>query len=391
MKLNSRFSELNTCLILAIDSKVKALRATGVDVCGFGIGEPDLDTPQHVKAAACDALQAGFTKYTASSGMPELRQAVAEKFLKDNQLEYKPSQIIISNGARQSCVHTIMAVCNDGDEVIIPSPYWITYPEMVRIANAVPVFVRTKEENAWKITAEEFERAITPRTKLIIINTPSNPTGSIYTKDELRAIYEVAAKNDVFILSDEIYERFIYEGAQHFSIAALTSRAYDITITINGFSKAYAMTGWRLGYLGASESVVKIIDSIQSNVTGNPCSFSQKGGIAALRGDQQCVTNMRNEFDIRRRYMFDRIQTIKGVSAVKPFGAFYMLMDIHNFGLSSKVFSERLLNEAHVSVAPGIAFGDDRTVRLSYATGMDTIKKGLDRIEDFCKKLELPA
>ncbi len=387
MELASRVKELTPSLTLAIDSKAKALKAEGVDVCGFGAGEPDMDTPEHIKAACIEALQAGFTKYTPAAGTPELRQAISEKFSKDNGLEYKPSQIIVSNGAKQSCFNAISAVCNPGDEVIIPSPYWLSYPEMVRLAGAEPVFVETTEENAWKITAEQFEDAMTPRTKMIIINSPGNPTGSIYTRDELRAISEVAAEEDIYILSDEIYEKLTYDGVEHVSIASLTPEAYDLTITVNGFSKAYSMTGWRLGYLGAPEAIARAIDSMQSHSTSNPCSFAQKGALAALKGDQQCVIDMRDEFDIRRQYMFDRLTSIAGVTAVKPQGAFYILANISGLGLKSQNFADRLLTKANVAVVPGVAFGDDRTVRLSYATSLDVIKTGLDRIEEFCKSL----
>ncbi len=387
MQLASRVQELTPSLTLAIDSKAKALKAEGVDVCGFGAGEPDMDTPEHIKAAAIEALNAGFTKYTPSSGTPELRQAISEKFKRDNGLEYKPSQIIVSNGAKQSCYNAIAAVCDPGDEVIIPAPYWLSYPEMVRLAGAEPAIVQTTQENAWKITAEQFENAMTPKTKMIILNSPGNPTGSIYTREELRAISEVAAEEDIYILSDEIYEKLTYDGAEHVSIASLTPEAYDLTITVNGFSKAYAMTGWRLGYLGAPEAIAKAIDSMQSHSTSNPCSFAQKGALAALQGDQQCVNDMRDEFDIRRQYMFDRLSSIPGLSAVKPLGAFYVLVNIGSFGLKSQNFSDRLLSKSNVAVVPGVAFGDDNTVRLSYATSLDVIKNGLDRIEEFCKTL----
>jgi aspartate aminotransferase len=387
MQLANRVQELTPSLTLAIDSKAKALKAEGVDVCGFGAGEPDMDTPEHIKAAAIEALQNGFTKYTPSSGTPELRQAISEKFKADNNLEYKPSQVIVSNGAKQSCFNAIAAVCDPGDEVIIPAPYWLSYPEMVRLAGAEPVIVQTTEENAWKITPEEFENAMTPRTKMIIINSPGNPTGSVYTKDELRALSEIAAEEDIYILSDEIYEKLTYDGAEHVSIASLTPEAYDLTITVNGFSKAYAMTGWRLGYLGAPEPIARAIDSMQSHSTSNPCSFAQKGALAALKGDQQCVADMREEFDIRRQYMCERINSISGLSAVTPLGAFYVLVNIGSLGLKSQNFADRLLSKANVAVVPGIAFGDDRTVRLSYATSLDVIKTGLDRIEEFCKTL----
>jgi len=387
MELSSRVSQLTPSLTLAIDSKAKAMKSEGIDVCGFGAGEPDMDTPEHIKAAAIAALEAGFTKYTPSSGTPELREAISQKFSADNKLEYKPSQVIVSNGAKQSCINAILATCGPGDEVVIPAPYWLSYPEMVRLAGAEPVIVQTTEENAWKITAEQFEEAMTPRTKMIIINSPGNPTGSIYSRSELRAISEVAAEEDIFILSDEIYEKLTYDGAEHVSIASLTPEAYDLTITVNGFSKAYAMTGWRLGYLGAPEPIARVIDSMQSHSTSNPCSFSQKGGLAALKGDQQCVADMRDEFDIRRQYMLDRLSKISRLSTVRPLGAFYVLANISQLGLTSTNFADRLLSKANVALVPGIAFGDDRTVRLSYATSLDVIKKGLDRFEEFCATL----
>jgi aspartate aminotransferase len=387
MDLASRVSELTPSLTLSIDSKAKALRAEGVDVYSFGAGEPDFDTPEHIKAAAIEALNAGFTKYTPSSGTPELRAAISEKFKRDNGLEYKPSEIIVSNGAKQSCFNAIMAVCGEGDEVIIPAPYWLSYPEMVRLAGADPVIVQTTAENDWKMTPQQFEEAMSPRTKMVIINSPGNPTGAVYSKEELRAIVEVAADEEITILSDEIYECLTYDGAEHVSIASLTPEARDLTITINGFSKAYAMTGWRLGYLGAPEKIAKAIDSMQSHATSGPCSFAQKGGLAALTGSQQCVADMREEFNLRREYMFDRLTAIHNVSAVKPKGAFYMLADISKLGMTSTNFADRLLSKANVAVVPGIAFGDDRVVRLSYATGLDVIKPGLDRFEDFCKTL----
>ena len=387
MDLASRVSELTPSLTLSIDSKAKALRAEGVDVYSFGAGEPDFDTPEHIKAAAIEALNAGFTKYTPSSGTPELRAAISEKFKRDNGLEYKPSEIIVSNGAKQSCFNAIMAVCGEGDEVIIPAPYWLSYPEMVRLAGAEPVIVQTTAENDWKMTPQQFEEAMSPRTKMVIINSPGNPTGAVYSKEELRAIVEVAADEEITILSDEIYECLTYDGAEHVSVASLTPEARDLTITVNGFSKAYAMTGWRLGYLGAPEKIAKAIDSMQSHATSGPCSFAQKGGLAALTGSQQCVADMREEFNIRREYMFERLTAIHNVSAVKPKGAFYMLADISKLGMTSTNFADRLLSKANVAVVPGIAFGDDRVVRLSYATGLDVIKPGLDRFEDFCKTL----
>ena len=387
MDLSSNAVQLTPSLTLAIDSKAKAMRAEGIDVCGFGAGEPDFDTPEHIKEAAIKALQEGFTKYTPSAGIPELRTAISEKFSKDNSIDYKPNQVIVSNGAKQSCFNAILACCEPGDEVIIPAPYWLSYPDMVKLVGADPVIVQTKASNAYKMTAEEFENAMTPRTKMVIINSPGNPTGSVYTREELEALVEVALTEDIFILSDEIYEKLIYDDASHVSVASLSKEAYDLTITVNGFSKAYAMTGWRLGYLGAPESIAKVIDSLQSHSTSGPNSFAQKGAVAALKGSQQCVTDMRDEFNVRRDYMYERLAAIPNVSTVKPLGAFYMLADISKFGLSSTNFADRLLSKAEVAVVPGVAFGDDKTVRLSYATDLETIKTGLDRIEQFCRTI----
>jgi len=387
MQLSSRASSLTPSLTLSIDSKAKAMKSEGIDVCGFGAGEPDFDTPEHIKAAAIAALEAGFTKYTPSSGIPELRQAIADKFLIDNGIDYKPSQIIVSDGAKHSCYNAILATCQPGDEVIIPAPYWLSYPEMVRLAGADPVFVHTKEENGWKLTSDEFENAMTPRTKMIILNSPGNPTGAVYTKEELDSIGKVAAEEEILILSDEIYEKLLYDDSKHFSIAALGQEYYDLTITVNGFSKSYAMTGWRVGYLGAPEPIAKAIDSIQSHSTSNACSFAQKGAIAALKGDQQPVADMRDEFNLRREYMLERVSKMPHVSVVRPNGAFYVLVNISQLGLTSQNFADRLLSKANVAVVPGIAFGDDRTVRLSYATSLDVIKKGMDRFEEFCRTL----
>ena len=387
MELAQRATVLTPSLTLSIDSKAKAMKAEGIDVCSFGAGEPDMDTPDHIKAAAQAAIETGFTKYTPSSGIPELRQAIVDKFATDNRLYYKPSQVIVSNGAKHSCYNAVLATCQPGDEVVIPAPYWLSYPEMVRLAGADPVFVQTKEDNGWKMTAEEFQDAMTPRTKMVIINSPGNPTGSVYTRDELAAIVEVAAGEDIVILSDEIYEKLTYDGAEHVSVAGISKDAYDLTITVNGFSKAYAMTGWRLGYLGAPDAIAKAIDAIQSHSTSNPCSFAQKGGLAALKGDQQPVSDMRDEFDMRRQYMVNRLKGISRVTVVEPKGAFYVLANISGLGLSSTNFADRLLSKHHVAVVPGIAFGDDRTIRFSYATSMDVIKKGLDRFEEFCKTL----
>jgi aspartate aminotransferase len=387
MEISERAAQLTPSLTLSIDSKAKAMKAEGIDVCGFGAGEPDFDTPEHIKRAAIEALEAGFTKYTPNAGIPELRQAIADKFAADNGLNYLAGQIVVSNGAKHACYNAILATCQPGDEVIIPAPYWVSYPDMVRLVGAEPVIVPTSERNAWKMRPEDFENAMTPRTKMLIMNTPGNPTGSVYTREELEAIINVAAEEDIYVLSDEIYEKLVYDDAKHVSVASLSKEAYDLTITINGFSKSYAMTGWRLGYLAAPDAVARAVDSIQSHTSSNPSSFSQYGAVAALKGDQQPIADMREEFDMRRNYMFDRLSKISNVTAVKPQGAFYILVNISQLGLTSQNFADRLLSKANVAVVPGAAFGDDRTVRFSYATSLDVIKKGLDRFQDFCRTL----
>ena len=387
MEISERAAQLTPSLTLSIDSKAKAMKAEGLDVCGFGAGEPDSDTPEHIKRAAIEALEAGFTKYTPNAGIPELRQAIADKLAADNGLNYRAGQIVVSNGAKHACYNAILATCQPGDEVIIPAPYWVSYPDMVRLVGAEPVIVPTSERNAWKMRPEDFENAMTPRTKMLIMNSPGNPTGSVYTREELEAIVNVAAEEDIYILSDEIYEKLVYDDAKHVSIGSLSKEAYDLTITVNGFSKSYAMTGWRLGYLAAPDAVSRAVDSIQSHTSSNPCSFSQYGALAALKGDQQPLADMREEFEMRRNYMFDRISKISNVTAIKPQGAFYILVNISQLGLSSQNFADRLLSKANVAVVPGAAFGDDRTVRFSYATSLDVIKKGLDRFQDFCRTL----
>ena len=387
MEISERAAQLTPSLTLSIDSKAKAMKAEGIDVCGFGAGEPDFDTPEHIKRAAIEALEAGFTKYTPNAGIPELRQAIADKLVADNGLNYRAGQVVVSNGAKHACYNAILATCQPGDEVIIPAPYWVSYPDMVRLVGAEPVIVPTSERNGWKMRAEDFENAMTPRTKMLIMNSPGNPTGSVYTREELEAIVNVAAEEDIYVLSDEIYEKLVYDDVKHVSIASLSKEAYDLTITVNGFSKSYAMTGWRLGYLAAPDAVTRAVDSIQSHTSSNPSSFSQYGALAALKGDQQPLADMREEFDMRRNYMFDRLSKISNVTAVKPQGAFYILVNISQLGLTSQNFADRLLSKANVAVVPGAAFGDDRTVRFSYATSLDVIKKGLDRFQDFCRTL----
>jgi aspartate aminotransferase len=384
-QLAERATTLTPSLTLAIDAKAKKLKAEGVDVCGFGAGEPDQDTPQHIKDAAAKALADGFTKYTPSSGIPELRAAIAEKLQKENGVAYKPSQVIVNCGAKHSCYNAILATCNAGDEVIIPAPYWLSYPEMVKLAGALPVIIETSEANGFKITPEQFRDAMTPATKMIILNSPGNPTGSVYSKEELLALAEVALEEEILMLSDEIYEKITYDGTAFVSLASLGSEIYDLTITVNGFSKAYAMTGWRLGYIAAPEPIAAAIDSIQSHSTSNPTSFAQKGALAALQGDQTFIGEMVNSFAKRREYMHQKLSSIPGLTCVKPMGAFYMLPNISKTGMNSTQFANRLLDMQQVAVVPGVAFGSDEHVRLSYACSMENIQKGLDRLEVFLK------
>lgn len=380
-------NRITPSLTLAIDSKAKALKAEGKDICGFGAGEPDFDTPDHIKLAAAQALAEGFTKYTPSSGIPELRQAIAEKLRNENGVDYKPGQVIVSCGGKHSCYNAILATCNPGDEVIIPAPYWVSYPEMVKMVGAEPYIVPTKAENGYKLTPEELQNAISPSSKLLILNSPNNPTGSVYSENEIAALAEIAIEDDLFILSDEIYEKIVYDGARHFSPASISKQVYDRTITVNGLSKSYAMTGWRLGYLAAPEPIAKAIDSIQSHATSNPTSFAQKGAVAALKESQECVKEMVRAFAERRDFIFDGLTSIAGIRCLKPMGAFYILADISSFGMTSSQFCESLLDQALVAAVPGIAFGDDRVIRLSYACGKENIEKGLSRIQDFCARL----
>ena len=378
-------SELSPSLTLSITEQARKMREEGEDVCSFGAGEPDQDTPDYIKEAAIAALNDGKTKYTASSGLPELRKAIAQKLKGENGLNYDWKEVVVNCGAKHSCYNALLATIDPEDEVIIPAPYWTSYPEMVKMVGGEPVIVQTKMENGYKITPEQFEEAMSPKTKMIILNTPNNPTGAVYSKEELAALGEVAAYEDILILSDEIYEKLIYNDKKHVSTASVSEEAKELTITINGFSKVYSMTGWRLGYTAAPESIAKAIGTIQSHSTSNPTSFAQYGGLAALAGDPQITSDMAQEFDMRRQYMLQRFNSIANIRVVEPQGAFYFLVNIGQMGLSSVNFAEKLLSRMKVALVPGIAFGDDSTVRLSYACGLDVIKEGLDRFETFCK------
>ncbi|MDZ8138551.1 MAG: pyridoxal phosphate-dependent aminotransferase [Nostoc sp. DedQUE04] len=385
MKLAARVSQVTPSLTLAIAAKAKALKAEGIDVCSFSAGEPDFDTPAHIKAAAVKALDEGKTKYGAAAGEPKLREAIAHKLKIDNGLDYKSENVIVTNGGKHSLYNLIVALIDPGDEVIIPAPYWLSYPEMVTLVGGVSVIVPTDATTGYKITPEQLRKAITPKTKLFILNSPSNPTGMVYTPDEIKALAQVIVDADIFVVSDEIYEKILYDGAEHISIGSLGKEIFDRTLISNGFAKAYSMTGWRLGYLAGPVEIIKAASTIQGHSTSNVCTFAQYGAIAALQSPQDCVEEMRQAFAKRRQVMLDRLNAIPGLSTAKPDGAFYLFPDISKTGLKSLEFCDALLEEHQVAVIPGIAFGADDNIRLSYATDMATIEKGMDRLEKFVK------
>lgn len=389
--ISKKASGISPSPTLAIDSKFKAMKANGEDVVGFGAGEPDFDTPQYIKDAAIEAINSGFTKYTPAAGTLQLREAVAAKFLKDNGVEYSAQNIVISNGAKHSLVNAFTAICNPGDEVIVPAPFWVSYPEMIKLADGVPVILQTKEENDFKATAADFEKMLTPKTKAIVLNSPSNPTGMVYTKSELEAIAEFAVKNNIYVISDEIYEKLIYEG-EHISIASFGEEIKNLTIIINGVSKTYAMTGWRIGFAAANAEVAKAMANVQSHAASNPNSIAQAATLAALGGGEDEIEMMKSHFVKRRDYMVDEINKIEGVSCKKPQGAFYIMMNIADIcgkTLYGKTienaddFAELFLNKARVAVVPGTGFGAPEYVRWSYATAVENIEEGLARLKKF--------
>ena len=385
--ISSRAASLAPSLTLAISAKAKELRAAGEDVIGFGAGEPDFDTPQHIKDAAAQALADGFTKYTPSSGIPELRQAVADKFQKDYGVEYEPSQVIVNCGGKHSCFNVIYATCEAGDEVIIPAPYWLSYPEMAKLAGAKPVILETTDATEFKVTPEQLREAITPNTKLFILNSPSNPTGSVYTADEIKALGDVCVEKGVLIMSDDIYEKLVYDGAEFTSVTGFSEAHLAHTIIVHGLAKAYSMTGWRIGFLAAPKPIAQAINALQSHSTSNATSFAQKGAVAALTGPQTHLDEWLTEFNKRRSYAADRLNNMAGVSCVNSRGAFYLFPNIEGTGLKSAEFCERLLEQAKVAAVPGIAFGADNNFRISYATSMENIQNGMDRLDAFCKSL----
>lgn len=388
MRVSRRIREVRESPTLAITAKAKEMKQRGEDVVSFGAGEPDFDTPSHIKSAGIRAIESGFTKYTASSGIPELKKAVCDKLKRDNNLSYQPSQIVISCGAKHSLYNILQVICDEADEVIIPSPYWVSYLEMVRLAGGTPIILKTRQDNEFKVNKNDLKKVITSKTSAFILNSPSNPTGSVYTKDELEDILEIFTEKKITVISDEIYEKLIYGGQEHVSFASLNEAAYNLTFVVNGVSKSYSMTGWRIGYLAApNKELASAIGRLQDHSTSNPVSFAQKAAIEALMGDQECVKKMSDEFKTRRDFMVKRVNEIKGISCIVPKGAFYVFCDISATGLNSFDLAARLLDEVKVAVIPGEPFGWDTHIRLSFATGMQDIIKGLDRIAAWMGKL----
>lgn len=385
ISIANRVSEVTPSLSLEIAAKAKAMQAEGLDVCSFSAGEPDFDTPSHVVEAAKQALDEGKTRYGPAAGEARLRSAIAQKLYTDNHLNYSPQQVIVTNGGKYSLFNLMQAFINPEDEVIIPSPYWLSYPEMVKLAGGTPVIVPTSAEQQYKITASQLQASITPKTKLFILNSPTNPTGAVYSREELTALAEVIVKNDLFVVSDEIYEKILYEDAEHISIGSLNSEIFARTLVSNGFAKTYAMTGWRVGYLAGNEEIIQAMTTIQSHSTSNVCTFAQYGAIAALENpeSQAAIAHMKTAFTERRQAVLDLLSKVPQVSCSIPYGAFYLFLDISQTGKTSFNFAKELLEEMQVATVPGIAFGNDSCIRLSYATDMTTIKMGLERLTKF--------
>jgi len=397
LTLSEKAKAVKPSSTLAITAKAKELRANGVDVVGFGAGEPDFNTPENVCKAAIKAIETGFTKYTPASGTNELKAAISKKFRDFNGLDYAPNQIVISNGGKHALTNIFDAIINPGDEVIIPAPFWLSYPEMVKLSDGVPVIVHAKKENGYKITADELEAAITDKTKAFVLNSPNNPTGMVYSKSELEALAEVIVRKDIYVVADEMYENLIYTDEPHVSIASLGKEIYDHTITCSGLSKAYAMTGWRIGYTGSSVEIAKLMSAMQSHATSNPNSIAQYASVEALLGPQDAVEAMQVEFNKRRLYMFDRVSKFPYVDVTMPQGAFYVFIDMSEalekkykgeiLETSSKL-AQCLLSDYAVAVIPCADFGFPKHIRLSYAISMEQIEKGLDRIEKFLSELQ---
>ncbi len=399
VRLAKRVTLIKPSPTLTITAKAKAMKAQGIDVVGFGAGEPDFDTPDNIKEAAIRAIKEGFTKYTPVPGIDELKDAIIAKCEREQGLKYDRSEVIVSCGAKHTLYNIAMALFEEGDEVIIPAPYWVTYPDQVVLAGAKPVFIQTKEEDQFKVLPEQLEEAINERTKAIVLNYPSNPTGSTYTKEELERLAEVILRKNpnMWIISDEVYEKIIYDGRTHVSIATVSEEVKERTLLVNAVSKTYSMTGWRIGWVCGNKEVVAAMSKLQSQSTSNPTSIAQKAALEALTGPQDAVAEMVKAFEERRNYIVDRLNAMPGVSCFKPHGAFYVFPNFSGlYGRSYKGrkiensldFAAYLLEEYKVAIVPGVAFGDDNCARLSYATSMENIKKGLDRIEEAINSLE---
>ena len=385
--LNRTVAAIAPSATLAISSKAAELKAKGVAVCAFAAGEPDFNTPDCIKHACEQALAQNKTRYVAAAGLPELREAICEKLARENQVHYEPSQVVVANGGKPALAQVFQTLINPGDEVIIPTPFWLSYPEMVKVAGGVPVFVETRVESGFLMSPEQLEAAITPRTVAVVINSPSNPTGMMYSPEQLKALGSVALKHDLWMVSDEIYEKMVYGGVPQVSMASFGPDFYDHTITVNGFSKTFAMTGWRLGYAAAPKPFAKALASLQSHLASAPNTFAQWGAVAALKEAAPDVAKMVAAFTQRRDRIYQLISAIEGIKCPKPEGAFYVFPNIASFGLDSLTFATRLLEEEHVAVVPGIAFGNDRCVRLSYACSMENIEEGLARFARFCERI----
>lgn len=385
-RLSERVRKVNPSPTLAITAKAKKLKSEGKDVVTFAAGEPDFDTPDSIKSAAIEAINSGFTKYTPTTGIPELKSLICEKFRKDNQVNYESKQIVVSCGAKHSIFDVMFVLVDKDEEVLIPSPYWVSYPEMVNLCEGIPRFIRTCADNSFKITADDLTKNISSKTKLLVLNSPSNPTGCVYTKEELAKIAEICVAKKIFVISDEIYEKIIFDGLKHTSIASFGKDIYDLTVTVNGLSKSHSMTGWRIGYLGGPEDIVNAISNFQDHSTSNPVSISQKAAVAALSMPDTFSNEMAREFQKRRDYIINRLQGMKKISYVRPLGAFYIFCDISKTNLDSMTFCTRLLDELLIAAIPGIAFGNDGYVRLSFATSPKQIEKGMDRLESWLKK-----
>ncbi|MBI3097744.1 MAG: pyridoxal phosphate-dependent aminotransferase [Planctomycetes bacterium] len=390
MRLSVRISSLTESPTLAIGAKTRELKSRGIDVLSFSAGEPDFDTPAAIKDAAIQALRDGFTKYTDSNGMPELRKAIAEKLQSENDIPCEPSQVLVSIGAKHSLFNVFQVLCDESDEVLLPAPYWVSYPEQIRSTGASVVVIPTSEASGFKVTRADLERYASTRTKALVLCSPSNPTGVVYTKEDLQTVADFCVARGIFVIADEIYEKLVYGGAVHHSISSLGPKIRDLAVTVNGFSKTYAMTGWRLGYAVGPKPIMEAAANFQSHVTSNATSFAQKGALVALKTPNDFLGQMVAEYDRRRRYCVERLNAMPGVSCVTPEGAFYVFPNISGlFGktsggrrlTNSMEVAEALLEQARVGVVPGLAFGDDRCMRLSYATGMKQIEEGMNRIE----------